>query len=680
LEIKGKKYFRIVELGFVLDLSIIIVNYNVKEFLQNLLHSIEKASSNISKEIIIIDNASDDGSVEIIKEKFPSVILIENKTNVGFGRANNQGLEIAKGNYTLFINPDCIVSEDTLDKMISFFERHPECGLAGCKILNSDGSLQLACRRSFPGPWTSFTKVTGLSSLFPNSKIFARYNLTYLDENKTYEVDAISGSFMMIRKDVYKKTKGFDEQFFMYGEDLDLCYRVQKNGNKVFYVHDTLIIHYKGESTKRSNLDETKIFYDAMHLFVKKHLSSFPLVELILRTAIGLRKLFAFLAKRKIEIFAVLTDFLIFNFCLFLAEKIYMGMTTWIGFLPPDYLIIYTVPALIQVTVSYFTGSYRKETLSVLKSMAAMLISFFIITSLTFFFKQYAYSRAVVLIAFLLFFISTTFFRIILKLIFRIGVKQSGALNKRTVVIGTTDDAVQLANKLKKRKTDIHSFIGLVGQKNSDIGMTVKEFKVIGSIQNINKVLAEKKINEVIFSSKEISYRDMMSIVSMNQANGVEYKIVGSEMDFVVGKTSISMLDDIPLVEVQYNILNLPIRIIKSLFDFSLGLLVLFLVYPFIYFSSKLSRNKSDFQKVILNVPSVISGKMSFVGPQEVNEEQKKYYGKPGLTGLWHVEDCDESEMEKLDFYYAKNQNIWLDLEILTRTINKMWNKKVNHG
>jgi len=658
-----------------LDLSIIIVNYNVKEFLQNLLHSIEKASSNISKEIIVIDNASDDGSVEVIKEKFSSVILIENKVNVGFGKANNQGLAIAEGNWILFINPDCIVSEDTFEKMISFFESHPDCGLAGCKILNSDGTLQLACRRSFPGPWTSFTKVTGLSNLFPRSKIFARYNLTYLDENKTYEVDAVSGSFMMIRKGVYERAGGFDEQFFMYGEDLDLCYRVQNNGYKVFYVHNTQIIHYKGESTKRSNLDETKLFYDAMHLFVKKHLSSFPLVEIILRSAIGFRKLFAFLAKRRLAVFTAFSDFIFFNFCLFIAEKIYMGMTDWIGFLPPAYPVIYTIPALIHVVVSYFIGSYKKDSLSVLKSIVAMLISFLIITSLTFFFKQYAFSRAVVLIAFLIFFLITTLFRIILKLIFRVGVNKSGVLRKRTIVIGTTEDAVKLAYKIKKRKTDIHSFLGLVGIKNSDIGKTINDLKVIGSVQNIKNVLTDKKINEVIFSSKEISYREMMSIVSMSQTNGVDFKIVGTEMDFVVGKTSISMLDDIPLVEVQYNIMNPSIRIIKALFDYALSLAVLFLVYPFIYFSSKLSRKKNEFRKIILDLPLVISGKRSLIGPKEVNEEQIRIYGKPGLTGLWYVEDCDDSELEKLDFYYVKNQNIWLDLEILGKTLNKMLSK-----
>ncbi|MBP1682755.1 MAG: putative glycosyltransferase [Ignavibacteriaceae bacterium] len=444
-----------------MDLSIIIVNYNVKEFLQNLLHSIEKSSSNISKEIIVIDNASDDGSVEVIKEKFPSIKLIENKINFGFGKANNQGLAIAKGKYILFINPDCIVSEDTLDKMISFFESHTECGLAGCKILNSDGTLQLACRRSFPGPWTSFTKVTGLSNLFPKSRIFARYNLTYLDENKTYEVDAVSGSFMMIRREVYEKVGGFDEQFFMYGEDLDLCYRIQKSGFKVFYVHTTQVIHYKGESTKKSNLDETKLFYDAMHLFVKKHLSSFPLVELILRTAIGFRKLFAFLGKRKLSLYTAIADFIFFNLSLFIAEQFYKNVTNWVGFDPDAYLVVYTMPALLQIFVSMLSGVYRKDEVSVLRNFGAIIISFLFITSATFFFKQYAFSRAVVLITFILFLIVTTLYRIFLKLFFKLGIKLDGSLNRRTVIVGTDEEAVKLAQKIKQQKADVHSYIGI---------------------------------------------------------------------------------------------------------------------------------------------------------------------------------------------------------------------------
>jgi GT2 family glycosyltransferase len=657
------------------DLSIIIVNYNVKEFLQNLLHSLEKASSNISKEIIVVDNASDDGSVELLKSKFPKIKLIENKTNLGFGKANNQALNIAAGKYLLMINPDTIVGEDTLEKTISFFKSHGEAGLAGCKILNPDGTLQLACRRSFPGPWTSFCKVTRLSSLFPKSKIFARYNLTYLDENQTYEVDAVSGSFMMMTKDAYNKVGGFDEEFFMYGEDLDLCYRIQKAGFQVFYVHDTQIIHYKGESTRRSALDETKVFYDAMHLFVKKHLSGSFLVELILRSAIGFRKLFAFLGKRKLIFFSIFTDFVLFNFCLFLAENIYKGMTGWVGFDPASYYILYTVPAVIHIIVAAFFGVYKKETLSILRNSGAVILSLIIVTSVTFFFKQYAYSRAVVIISYTCLLVVSIFWRALLKLIFRIGVKVEGARNKRTIVVGTDDKAVTIAKKLRVHRTDIHSYIGLLGKSHSEIAKVIEGFEVAGSIENFNKVLRDNKINEVILSSKELSYSEMMYLVSSSQNDNIDFKISGTDLNFLVGKTSVSMLDDIPLVEFNYNISSPLKRFVKQTFDYILGIAVLFSLYPFIYFYSKITSNKSDFGKLVLGIPLILSGKASFVGPKNMDNNDNIFLGKKGLTGLWYIENGDEIELEKLDFYYAKNQNIWLDLEIIGKTLNKILNR-----
>ena len=660
-----------------MDLSIIIVNYNVKEFLQNLLHSIEKTSNSISKEIIIVDNASDDGSVDFIRRKFPSVKLIINEKNLGFGKANNQALKQARGKFILLINPDTIVSEDTFVKMIEFFNDNPDAGLAGCKILNPDGTLQLACRRSFPGPWTSFTKVTGLSRIFPKSKLFARYNLTYLDENKTYEVDAISGSFMMMRREVYEKTAGFDEDFFMYGEDLDLCYRTQKAGFKVYYVSDTKIIHYKGESTRRSRLDETKVFYDAMHLFVKKHLSGSLLVEAILRTAIVVRKAFAFLGKRKLAIFSALADFLLFDLCLLLAERIYMGLSSWVGFEPAHYLIIYTIPALIHITTASLAGVYRRDSLSVLKNFLAIILSFVILTSITFFFKQFAYSRAVVLIAYLLLLFSTTLWRFFVKIFFRIGVTVDDISKRRAIIIGTASHALNVANKIKQKRTDFHSVAGLVGKYHNDIGKKIDSFEVIGSLENVKKVIREYNISEVIFSSEDMNYGEMMAVVADCQNEPVEFKISGTELDFIVGKTSVSMLDDIPLIEVHYNISNPLFRFIKRSFDILLSAFVLFFVYPFIYFTSKLSKKKSDFRNFILNVPSVFSGRKSFVGPKENYSGKNVYMGKPGLTGYWYLEKDAKVDWEKLDFYYAKNQNIWLDLEILGRTFNKFWNNKV---
>ena len=659
-----------------MDLSIIIINYNVKEFLQNLLHSIEKASANINKEIIIVDNASDDGSVELIKQRFPSCKLISNDKNLGFGKANNQALKIATGKYFLLINPDSIVSEDTFDKMIAFFKKNSEAGLAGCKILNPDGTLQLACRRSYPGPWTSFCKVTGLSNLFPGSKIFARYNLTYLDENKTYEVDAISGSFMMMRKEVYDKVGGFDEEFFMYGEDLDLCYRIKSAGYKVFYVHRTQVIHYKGESTKRSRLDETKLFYDAMHLFVKKHLSGSFLVEYILRFAIGIRKIFAFLGKRRLGIVSALTDLILFDLCLLVAEKIYVTQTNWLGFQPSHYLIIYTVPALIHIVIALISGAYRKNTLSVLKNFVALLVSFVILTSITFFFKQFGYSRAVVLITYFLLSISTSLWRIILKLFFRIGVQIDDLSKRRTLIVGTNNNAIKIANKLKQKRTDYHSIIGLVAKYHDDIGKNIASFDVVGSIENIKKVITENGIREVIFSSEDLDYGEMMSVVADCQDEIVEFKIGGTELDFVVGKTSVSMLDNIPLIELRYNISNPMLKFIKRLFDILLGLFVLFFFYPFIYFINRVSKKASDFRDFILGVPLVLIGRKSFIGPKNDNNSTASFLGKPGLTGYWYLEKDIGIESDKLNYYYAKNQNIWIDLEILGRTLNKMWSKK----
>jgi O-antigen biosynthesis protein len=662
-----------------LDLSIIIVNYNVKEFLQNLIYSINKAASGTDYEIIVVDNASTDGSVEFICEKFPEITLIANKENLGFSKANNQGLKIARGKYLLLLNPDTLVQENTFTGMIKFFEDNPQTGLAGCKILNPDGTLQLACRRSFPGPWTSFSKVTGLSTLFPKSRIFARYNLTYLDENQTYEVDAISGSFMMMKREVYEKVDGLDEQFFMYGEDLDWCYRVQKAGYKVYYVHTTQIIHYKGESTRRSSLDESKHFYNAMHLFVKKHLSTSFLVEIILRSAIIFRGFVAFLGRRKLIITSVILDFLFFNFSLFLAEKIYESIKTdWQGFPEFSLPVIYTIPAFIHIVTAFSTGVYRKDSFSVLKNFSALFLSFILLTSLTFFFKEFAYSRAVVIITYVVLLFSLSSWRIFLKLFFRIGIRPEEVFNKRSVVVGLNSDSVKVAEKLNSRQTEVRKVAGLIGYSHREAGSIVSGFEVLGSIENIAKVIRDKKINEVIFPPGGISYEQIMEVVSSCQNENVDFKVTGQSMDFLVGKTSVSMLDEVPLIEFSYNITSPLMKFLKGLFDYTAAAGILLFVYPFIYLYSKLGNKDTDFIKFILGVPEIFTGKVSLVGPKNPSRYKNLYLGKKGLTGLWYIEDSDGSEMEKLDIFYAKNQNVWLDLEILGKSINYMWGGKHN--
>jgi len=656
------------------DLSVIIINYNVKEFVQNLLYSIEKAKQNLSLEIFVVDNASDDGSVEIIREKFPYVNLIANRTNIGFGAANNLAMSKASGRHFLLINPDTIVKEDTLVKMTEFLNTNESAGIAGCKVLNPDGSLQLPCRRSFPGPWTSFTKVTGLSSLFPKSRLFARYNLTYLDENKTYEVDAVSGSFMVMKKETYDKIGGFDEQFFMYGEDIDLCYRCQKAGYKVFYVHETEIIHYKGESTKRSGIDETSLFYQAMNLFVKKHLSSSFIVETILQFAIFIRKILAFINVYRLIIAGIIFDFLIFSVSLSLAEKIYSFYKHY-HFPESSKPWVYIIPAAMQVIVSAAALSYKKNSISILKCLISLFYGMLILSTITYFFKAVAFSRALLLINYMIVFFAFPLWRFIFKAKFKLGLLAESR-KMRVLVAGAGNNSLALAGKLEASMTSIYEVVGLIAPSRKQIGEKFDKFAVAGCYENIRKVIDENKIDKVIFPSEEISYTQMFAIVAECQGKNVEFILAGNDLNYLVGKSSISMLDDVPLLKIQYNISGYIHRISKRMLDTCLSLILLLFVYPFVMAGRLFSKNTGRFKQFILKTPLVFKGAYSFVGPKSEVSYDGLYVGKPGLTGLWFTENIDVNDMQenkKLDIYYAKNQNIWLDFEILGKSISKMF-------
>lgn len=662
-----------------MKLSIIIVNYNVKHFLKNLIDSILKSVKNYEYEIIVVDNASSDGSVEEIKSNYPQIKLITNEKNVGFGAANNQALEISSGEFIVLINPDAIVQPNTFESLFDFFSANPAAGMVGCKVLNPDGSLQLACRRSFPGVWTSFTKVTGLSSLFPKSKLFAKYNLTYLDENEINEVDAISGAFMMFRREVYEKIGGFDTAFFMYGEDLDLCYRTQKAGYKVFYVPTTEIIHYKGESTKRSSIDETMLFYDAMKIFVRKHFSNFFLVELILRPAIFIRRLIAFINIYKLPLLSVIIDFIIMTLALIFAESLY-AHGNWKGFPEDAKPLVYLFPPLFQIGISAIVGSYKKKSLSILLTLVSLSVGFVLLSSLTFFLKQYAYSRVVFLLDYLFITFSLVSWRLLIKIIFKVGI-ESPRFRSSTLLVSSGEDNSQLISKLRSNLNTYFSIKGLIALESKMIGEKSGEYFFVGSIQNIRKIIEQMKIQKVIFNSKEVSYDKIFAVVSNCQGLDVEFLVSGSGYDFVVGKSNITLLDDIPLMRVEYNISSFVHQLSKRILDIALSLFLLITIYPISILIKNILKIDSDLLKFAVQIPDVLRQKKSFVGPQFRTHINDLYVGELGLTGFWYIENInpeDKEEINRLDIYYAKNQNVWLDLEILGRTISKMFFKMEN--
>jgi GT2 family glycosyltransferase len=268
-----------------MKLSIVIVNYNVKYFLEQCLDSALSAAKNMDAEILVVDNCSSDGSLEYLIPKFPHVKFVENEENTGFSRANNKMIRESQGEYVLLLNPDTVIGESCLNHVCRFMDTHPDCGALGVKMLNGFGEFLPESKRGFPSPWNSFAKMSGLAKLFPMSKTFGGYHLRYFDENEIHQVDVLAGAFMLLRREALQKSGLLDETFFMYGEDIDLSYRINRTGYANYYFPEP-IIHYKGESTKK-DLKYVKHFYEAMLIFFNKHYpESNGLFKILIRMAI----------------------------------------------------------------------------------------------------------------------------------------------------------------------------------------------------------------------------------------------------------------------------------------------------------------------------------------------------------------------------------------------------------
>ncbi|MGB2868995.1 MAG: glycosyltransferase [Bacteroidota bacterium] len=660
-----------------LDLSIIIVNYNVREFLHHALVSLQKALKGLQAEIFVVDNASDDGSVEMIRRRFPKIHLIANKENLGFAKANNLALRQARGEYILLINPDTVVEENTLRAVVGFLRDNADVGLAGCKILSPDGSFQSACRRSFPTPWVAFTKITGLSRLFPGSSLFGRYNLTYKNVDESYEVDAVSGSFMMVRRKVYETVGGLDEDFFMYGEDLDWCYRIQRAGWRIYYVHSTQIIHYKGESTKRSNIDEIKTFYEAMDLFVEKHFRYPTLFNALIKVGIAVASFGAFSASLVRPIQLAVVDFIVVNLSLLLAEYIWRGDV----FLYPAYAypIVYVVPAILIISTLYAVGVYTYRKMSVSRTMVGVLFGYIVISALTAFFREYAFSRAIVAISGALCLMLLPGWRLTMRVLGRTASAGRGTLfGKRTLIVGTDKNARELLRRLRTRIADGYEIIGFVETTRAHVGTMVDGVPILGSVASVGKVIKEHHVSDVIFSPHTLSYSHILSVIRNTREYQIGFHLVPSTMDVIIGKASVDTLQDLPLVQISYNLERSLNRIAKRVFDVVISGLLLCTVYPILYIHHVVVHR--PLSGPVFQLPRVFSGELSLVGPPEssynlptkdTHSGQALFLGKRGLTGLVQLQGgrtVTRDEIEQYNLYYARNQSFMLDFEILLKT------------
>ena len=512
-----------------MDLSVVLVSYNTRDLLEQALRTALEGAAGLQAEVFVIDNASRDGSADMVAEKFPQVHLIRSPRNLGFAGGNNLALRQVQGRHVLLLNTDTVVRRDTLPSLVAFLDTHPEAGAVGCKILNPDGTLQLACRRGFPTPMAAFCKVSGLSRLFPRSPRLAAYNLTYLDPEETNEVDALSGSCMMVRKAAMDQVGLLDEDYFMYGEDLDWCYRLRQAGWKIFYVPHTAIVHFKGESGRAEQMKVLYRFYEAMSIFVRKHMQQryrfFPLwllhVGIVLyglssaATRLGRRLALPALDGLLVLVGLKLGIALRYHSALTplirniesIGNQLGIGVhpTRWLT--PPPYtdlqwLVVYGASAATWLLAFYLLGLYDRHRFSPLRAAGAVTVGFTGVVTLVFFFKAYNFSRLAAGAAW--------FFIIVLVAGWRLA---AGHLQKtrrlgrrRLLVVGTEPVVARFLAHLEQLGQAQWEVVGLVGLTPQWRGERLAGKQVLGLVEELPRLLREYEIGELVFTESTLAH------------------------------------------------------------------------------------------------------------------------------------------------------------------------------
>lgn len=510
------------------DVSIIIVNYNVKHFAEQCLKSIYASGGNLNLEVFIVDNASEDGSVEYLERRFSNVIIIVNSENIGFGRANNIALSRAKGKYILILNPDTLLGEDSLAQLVGYMESHPRAGAIGPKILTRYGGFDVSSKRGLPTPWVAFTRISGLSRFFPRSRLFGKYDLLYLDPDQPAEVDSLVGSCMMIRSNVYSEVGGFDEDFFMYGEDIDWCYRIMLAGWEIHYAPVTKIVHFRGESTRRSNIDRDKAFYGAMHLFVDKHFKSrySRLGHLLINSGIIIAKAATRLRPYFGRTVWVIVDWIGFWGIMALARWLRwgeVGINTSVG-------IALSIQATVWVGVLAALGVYGSRRGNNAAILTGLSLGFLINSSFTYFFKQFAYSRFVTLFAFI---IGGLFIWGWRRGVIRFTKTKpwQDFSKRRALIIGTGRNAQIIGNRLKTDKSSPYLPVGFIDPSEEAVGSLLNELPVLGSEEDIERLLRQEKIEEVLFAYDQVDYNKILDLLShIGKKNKANFKVITPDL------------------------------------------------------------------------------------------------------------------------------------------------------
>ncbi|MBK7475630.1 MAG: glycosyltransferase [Haliscomenobacter sp.] len=641
------------------DLSVVIVNYNVKYFLEQALLSVRNASRHLRVEVFVVDNNSVDDSNAMVREKFPEVRLIANKENVGFAKANNQAIRESSGAYVLLLNPDTVVEEDTFDRCFRYMEDHPGVGGLGVKMIDGAGKFLPESKRGFPTPFAAFCKTFGLSRLFPRSRTFNRYHLGFLDENQTHEADVLAGAFMWLRHAALDKAGLLDEAFFMYGEDIDLSYRLVLAGYRNVYFPETTIIHYKGESTKKGSLNYVKTFYQAMIIFARKHFQGRQARWFVwmLQFAIYFRAGLTVLGNgfRRAS-WPVLDAGLFFG-------GLALGKHLWAvyrfgdpGYYQDSFLYfnapLYTALWLVGI---YFSGGYdAKAPLS--RILRGILWGTVLIAAIYGFLDQeYRTSRALILLGTFWALGTALGTRAIAHFLRFRNLNLGQEKSKNLVIAGSKGESVRVQGLLEKAGVHVN-YIGTVAP-----GESADPGEYLGRSEQLEEIVRIYRVDELIFCSRDIPAGQIMQWMA-RLGPGVEYKIVPEESWSIIGSSSKNRSGDLYTIDIRYLIAEPRQRRNKRLFDVLITLVLILTLPVQLLIQRRSLRFLSDLAAVAL-------GKYSWVGycpdggPTAALPQIRPGILHPAIRLPESLRN--PATIDRLNFLYAKDYSVDMDWRIL---------------
>ncbi len=644
-----------------MTLSIIIVNYNVKYFLEQCLYSLQKSSLK-QFEIIVVDNQSSDGSINYLKPKFPQVQFIVNESNKGFAKACNQGLAIARGENILFLNPDTIVAEDTLETAIKFLNQDENIGAIGVRMIDGKGKFLKESKRSFPGPVTSLFKLFGFARVFPRSPSFSRYHLGHLSEHGNHEVDVLAGAFMMIKKQVLLKCGTFDETFFMYGEDVDLSYRIQKAGYKNYYVADAEIIHFKGESTKRGSLNYVRMFYNAMSIFVQKHYGGARagLFNACIHFAIWFRALLSAAAKFIKKVGLPIIDAILILLCFLFIKEVW---ATYVrpGIDYPDHLLWIALPCftIVYLTVAYYAGLYNKKYRSKQLIRSTTIATLVLLAAYSLLPEHYRFSRAIVLFGASLAFVALTVVR---WMMLKVGlVEQARETNQQPYILiaGSEKEIEEVKDLLQDNKRNM-KVSGIITVNEEEVGGGLSQ------LENVYATAATINVKEIILCSGTLTNKKIIDILKKNKGNlRIRFHTAGSGS--IVGSDSSGTSGEVFSTHTHFNLAEPHYRRLKRLIDI-LTSVVFLLTLPIhlIFVKSK--------ARFIKNCINVFIGKNTWIAYDLYNQRLPKLRNgvlsssrSSAQSQSLHIENA-----QMIDYWYAKNYQPVQDIKTIYKNYKRL--------